>query len=233
MLIKWNQYGLQDALSPVIEEFIFFHDFVITILIFILTLVGYIITSMCFNKFTNQGLLEGQFLECIWTLVPALILIQIALPSLILLYTLDDTTSSSLTLKVIGHQWYWSYEYRDFKDITIEMDCYILPEREVISIGGFRLLETDNRPVLPFMTQIRAIVRRADVLHSWAVPALGVKADANPGRLNQIKFIRFRPGLAYGQCSEICGANHRFIPICLEFIRAEDFLNWVVTTREN
>ena len=209
------------------EEFIFFHDFVITILIFILTLVGFIMVSLYFNKLTHQSLLEGQLLECIWTLIPALILIQIALPSLILLYTLDDTTSSSLTLKVIGHQWYWSYEYRDFDEIDLELDCYIVPTLDLLDGGGYRLLETDNCPVLPYMAQIRAVVTRADVLHSWAVPSLGVKADANPGRLNQIKFIRFRPGLAYGQCSEICGANHSFIPICLEFIRTEDFLAWV------
>ena len=105
----------------------------------------------------------------------------------------------------------------------MELDAYMLPEEESVG-GALRLLDTDNRPALPYLTQVRVLVRRADVLHSWAVPGLGVKVDANPGRLNQTKLLRHRPGLAYGQCSEICGANHRFIPISLEFLNRADFL---------
>lgn len=229
-MFQWNQFGFQDALSPVIEEFIFFHDYIILILLYILTVVGFMLARLATMPWINQGLIEGQLVECIWTVVPALILILIAVPSLMLLYSLDERRSCVLTIKAVGHQWYWSYELRDFwlrkAQKTIEFDSYIIPRAETEG-GIFRLLDTDNRPSLPFLTQIRVLVRRADVLHSWAVPSLGVKMDANPGRLNQSKFLSYRPGLAFGQCSEICGANHRFIPIALEFVRIRDFLKWV------
>jgi len=113
----------------------------------------------------------------------------------------------------------------------VAFDSYIVPENE-LGAGHFRLLETDNRPVLPFLTRVRVLVRRADVLHSWALPRLGVKLDATPGRLNQTSLLRHRPGVAYGQCSEICGANHSFMPISLEFARVKDFLGWVEATKD-
>ena len=180
---------------------------------------------------TNKGLLHGHFIERVWTVLPAIYLTVIAIPSLILLYRLEANSQASLTIKVVGHQWYWRYEYSDFwasnSQQRVRFDAYILPSQEA-SRGAFRLLETDNRPVLPFLTSIRALIRRADVLHAWAVPSLGVKLDATPGRLNQTIFLRSRPGIAYGQCSEICGANHRFIPIVVEFVRIRTFLNWVL-----
>ena len=229
-MLQWNQYGLQDALSPTIEEFIFFHDYLIQILIFIITRVAYIIGTLFSRSFTDRGLIEGQKLEFIWTIVPGLVLVIIAVPSLTLLYRLDTSRETSLTLKVIGHQWYWRYEYRDFWSsqgaARAGFDAYIVP-RTGLEGGLLRLIETDNRPVLPYLTGVRVLVRRADVLHSWAVPSLGVKLDATPGRLNQTTLLRHRPGVAYGQCSEICGANHRFIPIRLEFVSAGDFLSWV------
>ena len=229
-MLQWNQFGLQDALSPVIEEFIFFHDYIIIILIYIISVVGYMLARLVRIPWLNRGLIEGQAIECAWTVAPAIVLIAIAVPSLILLYRLDERRRCALTLKAVGHQWYWSYELTDFwllqSQKAIEFDAYIIPNEETTA-GLFRLLDTDNRPALPYLTQIRVLVRRADVLHSWAVPSLGVKIDANPGRLNQTKFLSYRPGLAYGQCSEICGANHRFIPISLEFVRIRDFLKWV------
>ena len=197
--------------------------------------MGWIIVRLANSPWVHRGLIEGQLVECVWTVVPALILIGIAVPSLTLLYSLDDRRECSLTIKAVGHQWYWSYELRDFwlrgEKGPIEFDSYIVPSEETEG-GLFRLLDTDNRPALPYLTQIRVLVRRADVLHSWAVPSLGVKIDANPGRLNQTKFIRYRPGLAYGQCSEICGANHRFMPISLEFVATADFLKWVTLFEE-
>jgi len=228
-MFEWNQFGLQDAFSPTIEEFIFFHDYLILVLVFIITVVAYFIIRLGGKSFSNLTLLEGQLLESVWTVAPALVLIFIAVPSLTILYRLDSSYFSSLTLKVMGHQWYWSYEYSDFwrtKDSVVSFDAYMIPTVD-LTRGQFRLLETDNRPVLPFLTRIRVLVRRADVLHSWAVPRAGVKLDATPGRLNQTSFISRRPGVAYGQCSEICGANHRFIPISLEFTRTQDFLDWV------
>ena len=228
-MITWAQLGLQDGASPIIEEFIFFHDFAIVVLVFIVRFVGYIIVRILTNQFINTGLLEGQVVECIWTLMPAVILIQIAIPSLLLLYMLDERIKCSLTIKVVGHQWYWRYEYSDFwrrDERRVEFDSYMLPTTE-LPLGFTRLLDVDNRRVLPWGAHTRVLIRAADVLHSWTIPALGVKADACPGRLNQVKLVRHHPALLYGQCSEICGANHRFIPISLEFVRAVDFLKWV------
>lgn len=137
---------------------------------------------------------------------------------------MDDPFSPKITIKTIGHQWYWSYEYSDFPNI--EFDSYIKPQNE-IAINEARLLEADNRIIVPVNNQVRIIVSATDVIHSWTVPALGVKIDAVPGRLNQISFITNRPGIFYGQCSEICGANHRFIPIKLEVVSIKDFIKWI------
>jgi len=182
------------------------------------------------NKYLNLGLLERQVIECIWTIIPAVILIQIAMPSLLLLYILDESVDTSLTIKVLGHQWYWSYEYRDFWSVLgsthVEFDSYIVPSNE-LELSIFRLLDVDNRTLVPYNIHVRILISSADVLHAWTVPSLGVKADAVPGRLNQVKFIGQRPGIFFGQCSEICGANHRFIPIVIEIVRSSSFLNWI------
>jgi len=200
------------------------------ILVFIISFVGYIIVFIIFNKYININLLESQIIERIWTIIPAIILIQIAIPSLLLLYILDESIDRSLTLKVMGHQWYWSYEYSDIWSISnntiLEFDSYIIPSNELEN-NIFRLLDVDNRTVIPFNVHVRILISSADVLHSWTVPSLGVKADAMPGRLNQVKFISQRPGIFFGQCSEICGANHRFIPIVIEIININSFLNWI------
>lgn len=220
----WSQIGFQDRASPLIEQLIFFHDHALLILIFITNLVGYFIVSLVTNKFVNRNLLDGQIIEIIWTVFPAIILLFIALPSLRLLYLIDELNEPAITLKTIGHQWYWSYEYSDFKNI--EFDSYIVPTNS-LNEGEFRLLEVDNRVVLPYLTPARLLISAADVIHSWTIPRLGVKADAVPGRLNQLSLIFNRPGVFYGQCSEICGANHSFIPISVESVRPETFLNWV------
>lgn len=226
---SWTQYGFQDAFSPIIEEFHYFHDFTNSILLFILVFVGVIIVSILFNTIVNKNLLEGQIIECIWTLVPAVILIEIAIPSLGLLYLLDDSPEANLTIKALGHQWYWEYEYSDHWSCLgtrlLKFDSYIIPEQELES-GIYRQLEVDNRLVLPCKIPVRVLVSRSDVLHSWTVPALGVKADAIPGRLNQVNFYRSIVGILYGQCSEICGAQHSRIPIVVEIIPAKLFARW-------
>ena len=228
-MATWTAFGFQDSASPLIEQLIFFHDHAMLVLILITTLVGYILASLFSNKLTNRFLLEGQTIEVIWTILPAVILIFIALPSLRLLYLLDEINTPRVTVKAIGHQWYWSYEYSDF--LQVEFDSYILPSNELRD-SGFRLLDVDNRTVLPINTQVRVLVSAADVIHSWTVPALGVKADAIPGRLNQIGFNINRPGLFFGQCSEICGANHSFMPIVVERTSIKSFLDWVSSARE-
>lgn len=223
-MATWSNLSLQDRASPLIEQLIFFHDHTILILIIITVFVSYLITILFFNTFTNRYLLSGQLIEIIWTVIPAIILIFIALPSLRLLYLLDEINDPSITLKTIGHQWYWSYEYSDFTNL--EFDSYIIPTNE-INLNGFRLLDVDNRVILPTNSQIRILVSAADVIHSWTVPTLGVKIDGTPGRLNQTNFLINRPGLFYGQCSEICGANHSFIPIVIESTNINSFINWI------
>jgi len=220
----WIQFGLQNRASPLIEQIIFFHDHTLLILVLITTLVRYFLASLAFNRLVNRYLLDGQIIEIIWTVFPAIILVTIALPSLRLLYLIDEVAEPSLTVKTIGHQWYWSYEYSDFG--KIEFDSYIIPEDQ-LGIDEFRLLEVDNRVVIPYLTQVRLLVRAADVIHCWTVPSLGIKVDAVPGRLNQLNLLFNRPGVFYGQCSEICGANHRFIPIRVESIKPDEFLKWV------
>lgn len=224
----WAQLGLQDAITPVIEEFTFFHDFTLIILAQIIGFVGSIMILIAKRKVMNKGFLEGQIVECVWTLVPASVLIQVAFPSLVLLYTLEESLCCNLGLKTVGHQWYWSYEYRDFVKPSgegLEFDSYIAPLGG--DLGIFQLLDVDNRLVVPLQGHIRAYISSADVLHSWSIPVLGVKVDARPGRLNQASFIRQRVGLYYGQCSEICGANHSFIPISLEVVGVQDFIKWI------
>lgn len=220
----WSNLGLQDRASPLMEQLIFFHDHAIIIIIIITVLVGYLIAILFFNTFTNRFLLHGQTIEIIWTILPAIVLLFIAFPSLRLLYLLDEINEPIITLKSIGHQWYWRYEYSDFNNI--EFDSYIIPSNE-LPTDGFRLLDVDNRIVLPMNSQIRILVTAADVIHSWTVPALGVKVDGTPGRLNQTNFFINRPGLFFGQCSEICGANHRFIPIVIERIPTNHFIKWI------
>nr|AIY59807.1 cytochrome oxidase subunit II [Simulium weji] len=225
-MATWSNLGLQDSASPLMEQLNFFHDHTLLILIMITILVGYLMFMLFFNKFTNRFLLHGQTIEIIWTILPAIVLMFIALPSLRILYLLDEINSPAITLKTIGHQWYWSYEYSDF--MNLEFDSYMVPTNELES-NGFRLLDVDNRIVLPMNTQIRILVTAADVLHSWTVPTLGVKVDGTPGRLNQTNFLMNRTGLFFGQCSEICGANHSFMPIVLESSPTNFFIKWITS----
>nr|YP_009045903.2 cytochrome c oxidase subunit II [Gadopsis marmoratus]WJQ22170.1 cytochrome c oxidase subunit II [Gadopsis marmoratus]BAP40391.1 cytochrome c oxidase subunit II [Gadopsis marmoratus] len=217
------QLGFQDAASPVMEELLHFHDHALMIVFLISTLVLYIIVAMVSTKLTNKYLLDSQEIEIIWTILPAIILILIALPSLRILYLMDEINNPHLTVKAIGHQWYWSYEYTDYENL--EFDSYMINTQD-LTPGQFRLLEADHRMVIPAESPIRVLVSAEDVLHSWAVPALGVKMDAVPGRLNQTAFIASHPGVFYGQCSEICGANHSFMPIVVEATPLEHFENW-------
>nr|QUS63492.1 cytochrome c oxidase subunit II [Odontoptilum angulatum] len=223
-MATWSNFNLQNAASPLMEQIIFFHDHTLIILIMITILVSYLMMSLFFNKFINRFLLEEQMIELIWTILPAITLIFIALPSLRLLYLLDELNNPLMTLKSIGHQWYWSYEYSDF--YNIEFDSYMIQTKD-LNQNNFRLLDVDNRIILPMNNQIRILITATDVIHSWTIPSLGIKVDANPGRLNQTNFFINRPGIFYGQCSEICGANHSFMPIVIESISIKNFINWI------
>nr|QHD18704.1 cytochrome c oxidase subunit II [Epitonium scalare] len=225
----WGQWGFQDGASPLMEELIYFHDYAMAILIMIVSLVMYSAGFLLIRKDTCRSLVEGQTVETVWTILPAVILVFLGLPSLRLLYLLDEVGEPGLTVKSIGHQWYWSYEYSDF--LNINFDSYMIPTDE-LEMGDFRLLEVDHRMVLPALMDIRVLVGSADVIHSWTVPSLGVKVDAIPGRLNQLSFYMSHSGVFYGQCSEICGANHSFMPIVVESIPVKNFIDWVISVSE-
>nr|QDI93831.1 cytochrome c oxidase subunit II [Tuxedo cruralis] len=220
----WLNISFQNANSPLMEQLIFFHDHTLMILLMITIMVSYIMLSTMYNKLVNRFLLESEAVELIWTILPAIILMFIALPSLKILYLMDEVDSPAMTIKAIGHQWYWSYEYSDIKNI--EMESYMKPSN-TLENSEFRLLDVDNRIILPLNSTIRILVTSSDVIHSWTIPSLGVKIDGTPGRLNQGSFNIKRPGLLFGQCSEICGANHSFMPIVVESISMNQFMKWV------
>lgn len=219
-----TQLGLQDAASPVIEELLYFHDHTLITAFFISMMVIYIILITLTSKVSYTSTTDAQEIEIVWTVIPAIVLVAVALPSLRLLYLTDEITSPNISIKTVGHQWYWTYEYSDFDGVIF--DSYIIPPKD-ITPGQFRLLEVDNRAVLPSNTLTRNLITADDVLHSWAIPALGVKSDAIPGRLNQISLHPNPTGVYFGQCSEICGANHSFMPIVLEVLPIDKFLTWL------
>jgi len=220
---SWLQLSLQDSVSPIINLLISFHDLILIVMIIVLRTIRYIIIFLIINKYYNRILKEAHKTEFIWTIVPRIILISIAIPSLRLLYLTDELNQPAITIKVVGHQWYWSYEYSEFPQIIY--DSFIIP-RKSLNKGEFRLLEVDNRIVIPIQTEIRLLVTASDVIHAWTIPTLGVKADAIPGRLNQLRLMLNRAGVFYGQCSEICGANHSFMPIAVESINTKSFIKW-------
>lgn len=204
-------------------------------LVIILFGVGWILLSIIRNyvnsknAISNKYLNHGTLIELIWTITPALILILIAFPSFKLLYLMDEVTDPNLSIVVEGHQWYWSYQYPDFLDQDdefIEFDSYLVPESD-LEDGALRMLEVDNRVIVPELTHVRFIITAADVIHSFAVPALGIKCDAYPGRLNQVSVLVNREGTFYGQCSEICGILHSSMPIVIESVSLEKFLTWL------
>ena len=202
------------------------------IIVIIAVLVLWLIISAVTNKYYYKYLVHGTIIEIVWTIIPAIILLFIAFPSLQLLYSLDEITDPSLTIKAIGHQWYWSYEYSDIEEGSIEFDSYMIPSSD-LEVGDLRLLEADNRIVVPLNTEVRIVITGADVIHCFTVPSLGVKADAVPGKLNQVGFLVKRPGVYYGQCSEICGSDHSFMPIVVQAVSQEKFVNWVIDQQED
>lgn len=176
------------------------------------------------NKFNNKIILQNQIIEIIWTLIPIIILLFLAIPSLKILYLTDEIFYPLITIKIIGHQWYWKYEYRDFNNL--EFDSFI-NQFNYKNSNLFRLLDVDNRLIIPYKNQIRLLFTSIDVIHSWTIPSIGIKIDSIPGRINQSSIFLNRPGLYFGQCSEICGINHRFIPIVIERTSKLYFLNWL------
>lgn len=235
---NWN-IGFQDPATPLMEGIIALHSDVWAIMLFVAVFVLYILCSILlkFDKNTVQKPFKvhhNSMLEIVWTTLPALLLCVIAIPSFTLLYSLDEIVDPTVTVKCIGKQWYWTYEYSDYAvdaDSSkagggIIFDSYLLQDDD-LEEGQLRLLEVDNRLVLPVNSHIRLLTSSADVIHSFAVPSLGVKLDAIPGRLNQTSLLIKRSGCFYGQCSELCGASHALMPICVESVSAEEYINWI------
>lgn len=216
-MIFWGILSLQDALRANIEQIIYFHDYLIIVILIILCIVGYFIVFVLSLKSYSSRIVADHLVESVWTILPIVVLIFLVYPSIYLLYLIDERRVEFLcTLKVIGHQWYWRYKIDGL--INLEIDSYIDRDRFV------RLIDVDNRVVVPAQEYIRALITSRDVLHSWALPSLGVKIDAIPGRLNQFVFIVMMNSVVHGQCSEICGVNHSFIPIVLEAVDLIDLL---------
>jgi cytochrome c oxidase subunit 2 len=221
ILIVWGQINFQEGTSVIIELLNYFHDYIIIILLIILTFVTYIFIAISLNSRLDKNTIDSHVLETVWTVLPIAILLFIAFPSLYLLYLAEDLSSPSLTVKVIGHQWYWEYQYRN-SWFNYSFDSYIIHDSSEFTL--FYGLDVDNRLVLPTLSNILFLVTSADVLHSWTVPTLGIKVDACPGRLNYLRSISPFSGVYYGQCSEICGSNHRFMPIVVEFVPIRNYL---------
>jgi len=244
-----KQIFFQDPASPVMEGLIELHDFIfifITVLFFVVFFNIFKIVYD-FNIESNSDIdfikrhvklinfSHGVILEIVWTTIPSLILIFIAIPSFSLLYSMDEVIEPSLTVKVIGHQWFWSYEYSDrASEAELPLDSYLLVDANIskafklLKIKAYRLLDVNFPLVLPIKTHIRFLVTSADVLHSWAIPSLALKIDAVPGRLNQVSTYIKRTGVFYGQCSEICGVNHGYMPSVIFALRKKDYIKWLL-----
>jgi cytochrome c oxidase subunit 2 len=229
------QISFQDPATPVMEGIIVLHHD----LLFVLTVIGAFVSWILFrtaflfsheNNPVSSKMSHGTTIEIIWTVTPSIILMILAVPSFALLYSMDEIIDPSVTLKVIGHQWFWSYEYSDYSnennEKSVAFESYMITDED-LQQGQLRLLEVDNPVVLPIKTHIRVLVTSGDVLHSWAVPSLGVKIDACPGRLNQVSLFIKREGTFYGQCSELCGINHGFMPIMIDCVSIERYIKWI------
>jgi heme/copper-type cytochrome/quinol oxidase subunit 2 len=263
--LPW-QMNFQDPATPIMEGIVDFHHDIMFLVIFITIFVSYLMYRIIYlwdgEKRDNIEMppivTHCTSLETIWTIIPALLLVWIAIPSFTLLYAMDHLPEPGLSFKAIGHQWYWSYEFtqapwlnEEYKVRTFQFDSYMLSDattwktfKKILLMrkkyndtwyhvgkptGWYRLLEVDNRLVLPILTSIRVLISSTDVLHSWAVPSLGVKLDACPGRLNQVPVFIKREGLFYGQCSEICGVNHGFMPIAVQATNTKYFNEWFLS----
>nr|QHD48184.1 cytochrome c oxidase subunit II [Hydrophis melanocephalus] len=221
------QLSLQEAMSPAMEEVIFLHDHVLLLTCLMsLVILVFTITTTTSTLTHNDPTEEAEQLESAWTAAPIMILILTALPSVRSLYLMEEVFNPYLTIKTTGHQWYWNYEYSDGTQLSF--DSYMVQTTDLQN-GSPRLLEADHRMIMPTGLQIRMVVTAEDVLHSWTIPSLGVKVDAVPGRLNQLPLASSRSGVFFGQCSEICGANHSFMPIAVESTPLNQFELWLTS----
>jgi cytochrome c oxidase subunit II len=228
------QLNFQPAASPVMEMIESLHDLLLFIIVAISAFVLGLLAYACVRYRAHRNQVASRrthnsVLEIAWTAIPVLILVVIAIPSFKLLYFMDRAANPEMTLKAIGHQWYWSYEYPDNGNFTF--DAYMIADQH-LQEGQLRLLEVDNPVVLPVDTDVRFLTTATDVIHAWAVPALGVKLDAIPGRLNEAWLRIEQPGIYYGQCSELCGDYHGYMPIKIEAMTKDAFEAWTKQAQE-
>jgi cytochrome c oxidase subunit 2 len=232
--LPW-QIGFQPAASPVMERLNDFHNLLLVVItliaLFVLGLLVYVMWRFSERKNpTPSKTTHNTLIEVLWTVIPVIILVLIAIPSFRIMYYADHVEEADMTLKVIGRQWYWTYQYPDQGDI--EIDSTMIPDEEITE-GQRRLLEVDNRLVLPVDTTIRILVTASDVLHNFAMPSMGLKLDAVPGRINETWTRILREGVYYGQCSELCGIGHAYMPIAIEAVSKEAFGKWVETAQSD
>lgn len=228
------QIDFQKPASPLMQELYNFHHFllyiIVGIVLFVVFLVIYVVLR--FNEKTNP--IPAKFthnitIEIIWTLIPIIILVAIAVPSFRILRVAEHTPAADLTVKVVGSQWYWTYQYPEHDNIIF--DSYMLQDKD-LQPGQLRLLEVDNRIIIPQGKIVKFLITAADVIHSFAVPSLGIKTDAVPGKINETWTKIDHKGVYYGQCSEICGVNHGFMPIAIEVVSQEEFEQWLMVAKE-
>jgi cytochrome c oxidase subunit II len=228
------QLNFQEAASPVMEKLALFNselNILITV-ICVIVLLLLIYTCIRFRRKNNpvpSKTSHNTLIEIIWTAIPILILVIIAIPSFRILYYMDKTAKPEMTLKVVGHQWYWEYQYPDAGGFSF--DSNMIKDAD-LKPGQLRLLEVNNRVVLPVNTNIQILVTSADVMHSWAMSSMGIKTDAIPGRTNETWVNITKPGVYYGQCSELCGVEHGFMPIAIEAVSKEDYQKWLVEAKK-
>ena len=223
------QLGFQESVTSIMNDVVFMHDYILmpiitAISVFVLFLLFYVCIKFRESKNPNPSkTTHNTFIEIVWTLIPCLILIVIAIPSFKLLYKQDIIPKADVTVKAIGYQWYWGYEYPD-QNIYFES---LMVEDKDLKPGQPRLLATDTEVVVPVNKIVKVLITSNDVLHAWAIPAFGVKRDAVPGRINETWFKADKEGVYYGQCSELCGPGHGFMPISIRAVSQEDFASWV------
>jgi cytochrome c oxidase subunit 2 len=237
------QLRLQDPASSIMEGILLFNKHLLFIIIMIVILTGWLLFNTIysydeFNSSKPANFFHSNELEIVWTSLPALTLLTLASPSFSLLYSMDEISIPDFSIKILGHQWYWSYEISDFRSCletkTLKYVCYMLTNEELHNCKGFfRNLETNKRVILPTNTHMRLLVSAVDVLHSWTIPSFGLKIDACPGRLNQVNLFIKRFGVFFGQCSEICGVNHGFMPIVILTLPTSQYHYLIMTNLES
>nr|QDH52385.1 cytochrome c oxidase subunit 2 [Gordius sp. VVA-2019] len=222
----WHMVFLNDMISSSSEYLLLLHEFAMAYIVAITVMVMFMFITIITPKSYTLKSAHMNLTEFIWTVLPMVILMAMALPTVKILYSNEDAHWPDLTVKVMGAQWYWNYEYSDFENMNF--DSY-MTQQEDLTTGKMRLLDTDNHLILPYKIMTRLIISSNDVIHSFALPQFSMKMDAIPGRLNQMFILPNKPMITYGQCSEICGVNHSFMPICLEAISTDNFLKWIST----